>query len=41
MDSPQKSDLGKSWTISFGEGYVILISATIIDLAISRATVRI
>ena len=34
MDSPQKSGLNKSWTISLREDYVILISATIIDLAI-------
>src|SRR5258705_259513 len=41
MDSPQKTGLDTSQTIPFGEGHPILISATIIDLAILRAAVRI
>jgi len=41
MDSPQKTSLDTSQTIPFGGGHPILISATIIDLAILRAAVRI
>jgi len=41
MDSPQKTSLDTSHTIPFGEGHPILILATIIDLAILRAAVRI
>ena len=41
MDSPQKTGLDTSQTIPFGGGHPILISATIIDLAILRAAVRI
>src|SRR5258705_12322479 len=38
---PQKTSLDKSQTIPFRGGHPILISATIIDLAILRAAVRI
>ena len=41
FESPQKTGLDTSQTIPFGEGHPILISATIIDLAILRAAVRI
>jgi hypothetical protein len=41
MDFPQKTGPDTSQTISFGRGHPTLISATIIDLAILRATVRI
>ena len=41
MDSPQETGPDTSQTIPFGGGHPTLISATIIDLAILRATVRI
>ena len=41
MDSPQKTGLDTSQTIPFGGGHPTLVSATIIDLAILRAAVRI
>jgi hypothetical protein len=41
MDSLQKTSLDTSQTIPFRGGHSILISATIIDLAILRAAVRI
>ena len=41
MDSPQKTSPDTSQTIPFGRGHPTLISATIIDLAILRVTVRI
>ena len=41
MGSPQKTGQDTSQTIPFGGGHPILISATIIDLAILRAAVRI
>ena len=41
MGSHQKTSLDTSQTIPFGGGHPILISATIIDLAILRAAVRI
>ena len=41
MDSPQKTGLDTSQTIPFGGCHPILISATIIDLAILKAAVRI
>jgi hypothetical protein len=41
MDSPQKTSPDTNQTISFGRGHPTLISATIIDLAILRVTVRI
>jgi hypothetical protein len=41
MDSPQETSPDTSQTIPFGRGHPTFISATIIDLAILRATVRI
>jgi hypothetical protein len=41
MDSPWKTGLDTSQTIPFGGGHPTLVSATIIDLAILRAAVRI
>jgi hypothetical protein len=41
MDSPQKTGPDTSQTIPFRRGHPTFISATIIDLAILRATVRI
>jgi hypothetical protein len=41
MDSPQKIGLDTSQTISFGGGHPTFISATIIDLAMLTAAVRI
>jgi hypothetical protein len=41
MDSPQKTSPDTSPTIPFRRGHPTLISATIIDLAILRVTVRI
>jgi hypothetical protein len=41
MDSPQKISPDTGQTISFEGSHLTFISATIIDLAILRATVRI
>jgi hypothetical protein len=41
MDSPQETGPDTSQTIPFGRGHPTFILATIIDLAILRATVRI
>jgi hypothetical protein len=41
MDSPHTTGPDTIQTIPFGRGHPTLISATIIDLAILRATVRI
>jgi hypothetical protein len=41
MDSPQKTGPDTIQTIPFGKDHPTPISATIIDLAILRATVRI
>jgi hypothetical protein len=41
MDSPQETGPDTSQIIPFGRGHPTLISATIIDLAILRATARI